>query len=291
MKNDLIGKICLGTAQFGMDYGIANKNGKPSRDTVFDILDYAHSTGIRTLDTASEYGDSESLIGEYITGRKADFKIISKMATAKNNSDAEKNCRAALERLNQPCIYGYLVRSTALNGYRGMRRHLEELKEKQLIKKMGLSLYKTDELDRLLDSKLPFDIIQVPYNIFDQRFCGYLPILRHMGVEIYSRSVFLQGFFFLDEAEIYENFTGARTVMAKLRGISVERDISINALCLCFAVLNDNIDKVIIGVDSLRQIKENVASLKDINRVKDVYDELKALRLEDEEVLLPYKWK
>lgn len=287
----LADRICLGTVQFGTDYGIANKAGKPSTDMVFDILDYARSAGIRLLDTASDYGNSESLIGKYIAARKADFKIITKMAAAKNNSDAEKNYRATLEKLHQPRIYGYLVRSTDLDEYGKIRKHLETLREKQLVEKIGVSLYKTGELDYLLDSRLPFDIIQVPYSIFDQRFDEYFPVLKKMDVEIYSRSAFLQGLFFLDEDRIAENFTAASTQMAGLRRLSAENDIPIPALCLCFAALNSSIDKIVIGVDSTEQIKTNMESLGYMDRVNNIYNELKALKLEDEEILLPYNWK
>ena len=284
-------RLCLGTAQFGMPYGIANKTGKPSGSKVFEILEYAYKVGIRTIDTASEYGDSESMIGEYVSTHKADFKVIAKMPAAKNDFAIEEDFKAGLKKLGQPRIYGYLVRSAVLGEYRKIRKYLERLREKHLIEKVGLSLYKTDELDRLLDSKQPFDIIQVPYNVFDQRFDGYFPVLKEMGVEIYSRSVFLQGLFFLGEDRISESFTAASTVMTKLRRLSAEKDISVPALCLCFAALNRGIDKIIIGVDSPEQIKENIGSLRNIDRVKNLYDELKSLKLEDEEILLPYNWK
>lgn len=286
----MIDRLCLGTAQFGMPYGIANKTGRPSKNAVFDIMEYAYNAGIGIIDTASEYGDSESIIGEYFSIRKADFKIIAKMPAVKGDFTIEDDFRAGLKRLRQPRIYGYLVRSAALSEYRKIQEHLERLKEKHLIEKIGLSLYKTDDLDRLLDSKQPFDIIQVPYNIFDRRFDRYFSLLKGMGIEIYTRSVFLQGLFFLGEDRISESFTAASAAMTGLRRLSAEKSISVSALCLCFAALNGSIDKIVIGVDSPEQIKENIESLRSIDKVKNHYDELKALKLEDEEILLPYNW-
>ena len=49
-------KMVLGTAQFGMDYGIANVNGKPKHKQIFDILDIAWEKGVRRFDTAPDYG-------------------------------------------------------------------------------------------------------------------------------------------------------------------------------------------------------------------------------------------
>ena len=55
----MISKISLGSAQFGMDYGVANDNGKPTYLKVSNILNKARDLGIKNIDTASVYGKSE----------------------------------------------------------------------------------------------------------------------------------------------------------------------------------------------------------------------------------------
>ncbi len=52
-------KLALGTAQFGMNYGIANSSGKVNHEEAREILSLGRSVGIDTLDTAIAYGDSE----------------------------------------------------------------------------------------------------------------------------------------------------------------------------------------------------------------------------------------
>ena len=56
-----MGKIALGTVQFGLDYGITNNNGQVVIDEVKNILDYAKNKSIDTLDTASGYGNCEQV--------------------------------------------------------------------------------------------------------------------------------------------------------------------------------------------------------------------------------------
>ena len=56
-------KLAIGTAQFGMDYGLSNKYGKSEKYEVSKILQYAHSQGIDVIDTAPSYGDSENILG------------------------------------------------------------------------------------------------------------------------------------------------------------------------------------------------------------------------------------
>ena len=71
-------KLALGTAQFGMQYGIANSDIKLSLDDIYKILETAKNNGIDTLDTAFQYGESQKNLGR--VGAK-NWKVISKLHT------------------------------------------------------------------------------------------------------------------------------------------------------------------------------------------------------------------
>ena len=75
--HNLSNKLAIGTVQFGLDYGIANQNGKVNANEVLSILDFAHENNINTLDTAKAYGESEGSIGKYLKQRPG-FKSIKK---------------------------------------------------------------------------------------------------------------------------------------------------------------------------------------------------------------------
>lgn len=287
----LIKKIALGTAQFGLKYGVANRLGQPSKETVFDILGIAHIEGVDTLDTAYAYGTSEEIIGEFVLRSGKAFNIISK-APDMDAEGSAKYFNESLRRLKRKKIYGYLIHKCGnLIKNKKIWDDIEDLKKKALVEKIGVSVYGTDELEYLLKNKITVDLIQVPYNIFDQRFDEYLSDLRDKKVEIYARSVFLQGLFFLDPDHIDKRFPSARKRMEALRGISKEHNIPVHALCLCFALINSGINKLVIGVDSPEQLKQNLYSMKYFDKVKGVYGSLRSLKLNDEEVILPYRWK
>lgn len=294
MNRELADRICLGTAQFGLNYGIANKNGKIARDEAFSILDYAHDSGIRYLDTAFSYGDSENIIGDFISQSGKEFKAISKMPSMNDKSAfvIEEYCVEILSRLKRSEIYGCLVHKfdDVVNN-KDLWPKLESLKKKGMFCKIGFSLYKVEELKYLLNNNIRFDIIQVPYNIFDQRFEEYLPALKKMKTEIYSRSVFLQGLFFLEAKEIDRDFHSAKEVLGRLRDISARYEIPLNALCLCFALSDLSVDKVIIGVDSVEHLKKNLDSLGHYDKTRDIREELRSLKFHDEKVILPCNWK
>ena len=56
-------RLAVGTAQFGMAYGVSNQTGIVNSSEAKLLLDKAFEFGARTIDTASAYGSSEDEIG------------------------------------------------------------------------------------------------------------------------------------------------------------------------------------------------------------------------------------
>lgn len=295
MSSLSIDKLCLGTAQFGLNYGISNKKGKVPVDEVFRIMDYAYDKGVDTLDTGHAYGNSENIIKKYLAGTDNTFRVISKMPelNKKDKPDIRPLFQDTLKRLGRDRIYGYLAHG--INDLRFYKRALWDqfasLKSEGIVEKIGVSIYNPKELDFLLDSNFVFDIIQLPYSMFDQRFKGYFPDLKKRNIDIYARSVFLQGLCFMNVSQLDSKFRSAACKLAEVQAASIEYDIPVPSLCVLFAALNDNIDKIIIGVDSLEHLKQNVGSFDYIEKTRVIYKLLESLEIHDENVILPYNWK
>jgi aryl-alcohol dehydrogenase-like predicted oxidoreductase len=286
-------KICLGTAQFGLDYGISNKSGKVAKNEVFKILEYVCKEGIKSLDTAHSYGASEEVIGDFIQDRKCEFKITSKLPAINKfeEADIKKLFFSSLERLKINKIHAYLIHKfDDFMKYEKMWFVLESLKKEGLIQKLGFSLYWPQELDLILEKKINFDIVQVPFSIFDRRFENYFKKLKDSGVEINIRSVFLQGLVFLDVNALPNKVKKAREHLLKLNRVSEDTGISIAALCLNFALCNESIDKVVIGVDSLEHLKSNLKNITVFENVRNIYGRLGRLSSDNEDFLLPFNW-
>lgn len=283
-------KIGLGTVQFGLDYGVNNKTGKISSKEAGKILKYALTSGIDTIDTAYNYGDSEEVIGNFILRNKADFNIISKVPSS-NPKEVDLYLNQTLSKLKQDWLYGYLIHD--FNSFLQNKEILSEIqkyKDKK-IKKIGFSLYYPSELEYLFNNNISFDIVQIPFNIFDQRFNKLLPILKKRNVEIHTRSVFLQGLVFKQISELEGIFVKLEDKLTALCLLSVQSDITVSSLCLNFALLNPYIDKVIIGVDSLNNLKENIKNVENHNKVKKIYSKLSLFSESNEDIILPTNWK
>lgn len=285
-------KIVLGTAQFGMDYGINNKRGKIPLSEAYKILNLAIESKIDTLDTAVSYGESEEVLGKLMKGSVYEWKIISKLPECKN-SQVEAIVDTSLKKLNITKLYGCLIHS--FDSYKRDMRiwdGLERLKADSKITKIGFSLYYPKELEFILQKNIRIDLVQLPFNIFDQRFLSYLPQLKEKGIELYARSVFLQGLVFKDPKELGGYFDPIRKKIEELKYLSMESEIPIFALCLNFVLMTNDIDKVVAGVDNLLNLREIVSVLDFSSRLNSaIFGQLSDFRIDDENIILPFKWK
>ena len=283
-------KLGLGTVQFGMDYGINNTKGKVLKEEAFAILKLAWNNGIDMLDTSALYGESEYVIGQFLKENNMPFKVISKLPPC-DAYDIENRFSESLKKLNKESLYGYLVHH--FDFFRGNRHiwdFLQKAKLQKKVDKLGFSLYYPQEVEYLIREDVEFDMVQVPFSVFDQRFSGALKVLREGNVEIHVRSVFLQGLVFKNALTMHGIFENFKDKLSSLHSISQDIGIPISALCLNFAVLNEYVDKVIIGIDSLSNLQENINALKYQDRVGDVYNSLLNLNEDNENIILPFNW-
>lgn len=283
-------KLALGTAQFGFDYGINNKRGKIPQKKAFEILNFALQNGIEVIDTAYVYGDSEKVIGQFIQENKADFKVISKLPNS-NAQNIENIFDDSLKRLQLDSIYGYLIHNIDSFIERpGIWEVLKQLKEQGKISKLGFSVYHPKEVECLLERNVQMDIIQAPFSIFDQRFSEIFPLLKRQHTEIHVRSIFLQGLVFKNPGELKGDFVKIKDRLLLLRALSKETNVPFGAIFINFAVLNNFVDKVILGIDSIENLRENVKALNYQKELKKVHNHLPDAREDDENIILPINW-
>lgn len=284
-------RIGLGTVQFGLHYGIANKGGQVSRGTAGAILALAETSGVDTLDTAIAYGDSEACLGEVGANR---FKIVTKLPTVPENvTDVRRwvhdQTQASLRRLRAPRVYGLLLhRSRAALGRDGeaVVQALGQLKAAGVVQKIGVSIYDPDELDALW----PYfrcDLVQAPYNILDRRLAtsGWLDKLKQSGAEVHARSAFLQGLLLMDAAARPTYFDRWRPLWNLWSQWLTENDLSPLRASLGFALARSEIDRVIVGVDSLDHLRDALSASDKADREPPV-----DLVSTDLDLLDPSKW-
>ena len=290
-------KVALGTVQFGVSYGISNKAGKTSQAEVGAILATAESYGIRVIDTASLYGDSEAVLGRSLPLNSC-FKIVTKTPQfAKkilDESDAqhlEDTLRSSLTKLGRASVYGLLIhRAEDLFGRGGdlLVDRLLRLKQNGLVSKVGVSVYSGRQIDQVLEL-FPIDLIQLPINVLDQRLLqsGHLQKLKCAGVEIHARSVFLQGLLLMAQKEVPDYFDGARERLESLHRLIKERELTPLQAALGFVSGIPEIDQVICGVNNAQQFRE----IWEAAQVEVDSKEFADFAIADESIVNPVLWQ
>lgn len=290
MKNLNYNKLILGTVQFGLNYGINNSYGKPSEKEVFEILDVAFEQNIELIETADAYGNAIELIGLYHQQRKHRFKIQSKFKWV-NQGQLFEQAKNSLNKLHIPFfeVYSYHSFADYIN-HPYLKDELQSLKNKGLTRKTGISVYANSELQQVITDK-DIDVIQMPYNLLDnQNIRGnYIDLAKKNNKEINTRSVFLQGLLFMDEVSIPEKLHPLKPYILKIRSYCENESIDIQSLALSYALYNDKIDRVLIGVDTVDQLQKNIESIAFLETAFEHINQ--NITVKETELLNPVNWK
>jgi aryl-alcohol dehydrogenase-like predicted oxidoreductase len=265
-------KLGLGTAQFGLDYGITNKSGKVPSSIVASILQFARSHAVDVVDTAVAYGTSEEVLGQNLRADDA-FKIVTKTSPIKRAVVTQNDARLvsekfmlSLARLGQPKVYGLLVHNPqdllALDS-EVLMAEMMKLKQAGFVEKIGVSVYSGAEVDEII-SRHEIDLIQVPINVFDQRLVasGHLKQLKDLRVEIHARSVFLQGLLLLTPAQLPAKFEKLRSPLENYGRYLANYGLTPIEGTLAFLKQLGMIDYLIVGVLSVANLAEICAAMK-----------------------------
>jgi aryl-alcohol dehydrogenase-like predicted oxidoreductase len=284
-------RLALGTAQFGLSYGIANQDGQVTRSDAKLMLQLAARRGIDTLDTAIAYGDSETCLGEVGT---EGFRLATKLSAvpedcADVNGWVQDQVAASLRRLGVASVYGLLLhRPEQLLGANGktLFQALQNLKEAGLVQKVGVSVYAPIELD-VLTQRYRFDLVQAPFNLVDRRLhtTGWLTRLKNDDVEIHTRSAFLQGLLLMPQAAIPAKFAPWADLWSKWHIWLAHHNISAVQASLAFPLSFPEIDRVVVGAESVHQLSQIISAASD-----PAPSDLPDLSCDAESLINPARW-
>jgi aryl-alcohol dehydrogenase-like predicted oxidoreductase len=284
-------RLSLGTAQFGLNYGIANISGMPSREAAGDILTAARAAGVSSLDTAVAYGTSEATLGSLgIRGWRVTTKLpplpagIDDVGTWLRVHLADSLARLGLARVDGLLLHRPLDLASARGP--ALANALCAVQEEGLAGRIGLSIYEPGELDQLA-AGIPLGLVQSPFSVLDRRLetSGWLRRLVDSGVEVETRSAFLQGLLLMspdarpawtkrwcDVLDRYDSW------VAGTGGIAARA-------CLAFVLSKPEISRVVVGVDNILQLHELIEQANSTPATPPA-----GLAMDDSDLLNPSRW-
>ena len=279
-------KLIIGSVNFGTFYGIKKKKIKFTE--ISKILNFAYSNGIKHIDSAESYG-SEKIIAKY---NNFNFKIITKFLFNSNFENYEKTKKlisSTIRNLKNHSLEAVLFHDTKIlytNKVNKIFENLNILKKKGYFKKIGVSIYNFNELNFLI-KKYKLDIVQCPFNILDNRLMNkyWINILKKNKVEIHSRSIFLKGLLLNKKFKRKNFFKKARDTFDAFENFLHKNKITEIESALNYVIKNKKISKIVIGVDSLDQLKEILNSY--VNKKINYKFKMKKLK---EKFYNPSKW-
>lgn len=268
-------RIALGTAQFGLDYGITNVGGRLGDDAAREVLRAAEAHGWTLLDTAGGYGDSEERLGALLRGQTGtSWEIITKTPAANKENFAPHDLApfqaawaASRSRLgvspDQPhALLVHHADDLLVPGSERLHDWLLSLREESVGPRIGVSVYDDAQIDALFSRyggrARPFDIVQLPASIADQRLVrgATAETLRRMGVEVHARSLFLQGLLLAAPEFAESRFPGRGEWVRRLQAWAGGHGLTPVQACVSFFRSSPSLGVAVIGVTNAQELRQ-----------------------------------
>jgi aryl-alcohol dehydrogenase-like predicted oxidoreductase len=290
-SSNIAHKIALGTAQFGLTYGIANTNGQVSPEATASILSLAKQRGINTLDTAIAYGDSEKVLGDI---GMSGWQIVSKLPALPDTvvnvaAWVQAQVSGSLQRLKVIRLHALLLHKPGqLLEARGteLYRALVAQQERGAVEKIGISIYESSELEHLM-TRMRFDLVQAPFNVLDARMVdsGWMERLAAIGCELHVRSVFLQGLLLMSSESRPRQFDRWQPLWTIWDDWVRDSGLTPLQACLRYALSTSGIGKLVLGIETTVQLEQILIAAKG-----DLPPVPKSLKICDPKLLNPAFW-
>lgn len=289
------GGLALGTAQLGMDYGIANRSGRPGEDAAFAILDTAWAAGVRVFDTAPGYGTAEELLGSWLTERAvADAVVVTKLDASVDVGNAKAMAAAVAasrERLRGALDCLLLHDPAAVSRWPAVARALQTCRERGLVRRFGVSVYEPEQFAQALEHE-EISVVQAPASALDRRLVdsGLLAEGLASGRTIVVRSVFLQGALTLAPNELPPSLAFAAPTVARWRALCERHGLAPEGAALRWARTVAPHALVLVGCESRSQVTRNATSWQAGPLDKTFLADLAGLPPAPERLLDPRGW-
>ena len=263
-----VSRVTLGTVQFGLPYGVANRTGQPDERMVTEIVATALEGGVTCFDTAATYGTSEEVLGRVLHGLGVAERVtvVTKVRPlAADESGSPSLALRAIEasvaesrcRLDLDCLPLVLFHREADASHLDA---LVALRDRGWLRAVGVSCDNAPGPAARFAAHADVAALQLPANVLDPRHQrgGSFAAAAARGVAVFVRSVYLQGLLLMPEQEIPAALVPVIPVRRALAAIAAEAGMSLAELAVRFMLGVPGVTSLVIGVDTLAHLRANL---------------------------------
>jgi len=289
-------KIILGTAQIGLHYGATNSIGKPSTESAIELLDLAFQSSIDRVDSAEGYGNANQIIGKYHINSGNKFNVINKILRDPcGRSRLSQYKSDIVETLDVLSIKQY--DTLMVHDYRLILEDpyysdfLLSLKEEGITRRIGVSIQSPDIVPQILQY-VPVDLIQLPFNIFDQSalHSGILYKMKEHGIEVHVRSIFLQGILLNNFSSLPTYFDTYSSAFSKYDQFCSNHNLTKLEATLGFVLGVKEVDSMVIGCQNKIELEQIINAYNNVLQVSTLDFDYTSLVQLDDNLINPTKW-
>ena len=257
----------LGTVQFGLPYGIANKRGQPTAAEVREMLAVAWESGVNCLDTAAAYGESEEVLGRALVelGLADKMVIVTKLVHLLDQYRSHREADLIVEQSVARSLRWLRLESLPIclfhrDEHWPYVESLYKLKERGLVRHVGCSTMTPEPTRGILTSGVA-EAVQIPSSVLDQRFTrsGVLRLAAEHRVACFMRSIFLQGLLLLSDEETLPELADVMPVRQALRQLAAEAGMPVTEMAVRYVLALEGVTCAVVGMETVAQVRENLA--------------------------------
>lgn len=258
-----VSEIAFGGVEIGIPYGINvhDRSDMLSHAEAVQLLHAAIDGGINFFDTARLYGESETIMGKAFHDRREQVVLCTK---CRHFRDADgripsyeilyKTIRDSLEEslreLQTDHVDIFMLHQSDLEilEHEAVSRIFRELKETGMIRATGASTYATAETEKAIESGA-WDVIQLPFNLMDQRQQALFALAAEKGVGLVIRSVLLKGLLSNRGRGLHPALKEVEAHVERYSSLLSDAIPDLPALATKFALSFEEVSAVLVGID------------------------------------------
>lgn len=292
-------ELCLGTVQFGMDYGVFNQKRK-EKEYCISCMDYATQNGIAAIDTATAYGEAEEIVGDFLRRKTIQreklflsTKLLPNCLDEVNVGDYKKvitdKIKESLRILGIDYVDAYFLHSSRYAMREDILEALQSVRKQGLAKDVGVSIYYEEEARACMGNHY-VQYVQAPYSVFDHRM-KEVGLFDNRSCKVDTRTTFIKGLIRLKREEVPKHLEKAIPILNKLDDICSETGYTRIELAIGYVKREQGINHLVFGIRDMEQLKEDITAFR-----KEIPDEI-FIKMDDifsdieTDIVVPSLWK